>query len=408
MVDKVDQNAMRDVNRKLMLQALFNAAQTSRSEIADQIALHKSTVTAIYRDIEELGYIEELGEGEVSKAGGRKPKLIRFNRQYGYIVSFDLGRHHLRYLVARVTGETLMRGELSVMGMPYRDIKRAILAYVAQLGDLGTVHGLVGIGLGIHGVVENNQVRYTPFHQELLEHDVSAELATALDVPVFLENEANLAAVYLRDFHDYDAQETYHDFATVNIHNGIGAGIIQNDRLFRGLHGAAGEIGRQVVMGNVPLVGDAIPSVVHLEDLYAEDAMLTRLAQQKGLRDTLVRADFVTFYESGDNVAQQLIIEWVQAISRMIYNLAQYAAPEAIFVHSRFIAETPGLLELLLQSYETIQPQSQTPVFFAKKSVNKATLSGGVAMVTRKLLGLSGYDLQFTLLEEDALEPVGD
>ena len=43
MVSKVDQDAMRDTNRKLMLQALFNAQQTSRSEIAEQIALHKST-----------------------------------------------------------------------------------------------------------------------------------------------------------------------------------------------------------------------------------------------------------------------------------------------------------------------------------------------------------------------------
>ena len=408
MVDKVDQNAMRDVNRKLMLQALFNATQTSRSEIADRIALHKSTVTAIYRDIEELGYIEELGEGEVSKAGGRKPKLIRFNRQYGYIVSFDLGRHHLRYLVARVTGETLMRGELSVIGMQYRDIKRAILAYVAQLGNLGTARGLVGIGLAIHGVVEHNQVRYTPFHQELLEHDIAAELTTALDVPVFLENEANLAAVYLRDFHDYDSHETYHDFVTVNIHNGIGAGIIQNDRLFRGLHGAAGEIGRQVVMGKGQVPQDNQSAIVHLEDLYAEDAMLTRLAQQKGVSDTLVRDDFVAYYEAGDPVARELMTEWVQAISRMIYNLAQYAAPEAIFVHSRLIAETSGLLELLLQAYEDIQPQAQTPIFFAKKSVNKATLSGGVAMVTRNLFELTGYDLQFTLLEEDALETVNN
>ena len=40
MVSKVDQDAMRDTNRKLMLQALFNAQQTSRSEIAEQIALH--------------------------------------------------------------------------------------------------------------------------------------------------------------------------------------------------------------------------------------------------------------------------------------------------------------------------------------------------------------------------------
>ncbi|APS26424.1 ROK family protein [Weissella cibaria] len=400
MVNKVDQDAMRDVNRKLMLQALFNAEQTSRSEIADQIALHKSTVTTIYRDVEDLGYIEELGEGAVSKAGGRKPKLIRFNRQFGYIVSFDLGRHHLRYLVARMTGETIARGQMTVTGMAYRDIKRAMLSYVAQLGDMHTERGLIGVGVAIHGVVEDNCVRYTPFHTDLLEHDLATELTEELDVPVFLENEANLAAVYLRDFHDYDSEETYRNFAVVNIHNGIGAGIIQNERLFRGLHGEAGEIGRQVIINNDYLSAGKFDAPIHIEDLYAEDAMLSRLGVLKG-QDEITRDDFLSLYMGGDSDAIALLQEWVHAISRTVYNLAQYAAPEAIFVHSRFIAGTPQLLDLLLQTYHEILPESDTPLFFAKNSVNKATLAGGVAIVTRHLLDMMGYELKFTMTEED-------
>ena len=132
--------------------------------------------------------------------------------------------------------------------MAYRDIKRAMLSYVAQLGDMHTERGLIGVGVAIHGVVEDNCVRYTPFHTDLLEHDLATELTEELDVPVFLENEANLAAVYLRDFHDYDSEETYRNYAVVNIHNGIGAGIIRNERLFRGLHGEAGEIGSQMII----------------------------------------------------------------------------------------------------------------------------------------------------------------
>ena len=169
MVSKVDQDAMRDTNRKLMLQALFNAQQTSRSEIAEQIALHKSTVTTIYRDVEADGYIEELGEGTVSKAGGRKPKLIRFNRHYGYIVSFDLGRNHLRYLVARITGEVISRGQMTVFGMRYADYKRAMLSYVAQLGDMQTDHCLRQLGvqfLPLHHVTRGTSVHFEQFRHQ--------------------------------------------------------------------------------------------------------------------------------------------------------------------------------------------------------------------------------------------------
>ena len=162
-----------------------------------------------------------------------------------------------------------------------------------------TERGLIGVGVAIHGVVEDNCVRYTPFHTDLLEHDLATELTEELDVPVFLENEANLAAVYLRDFHDYDSEETYRNFAVVNIHNGIGAGIIQNERLFRGLHGEAGEIGRQVIINNDYLSAGKFDAPIHIEDLYAEDAMLSRLGVLKG-QDEITRDDFLSLYMGGD------------------------------------------------------------------------------------------------------------
>ncbi|WP_246163797.1 winged helix-turn-helix transcriptional regulator [Weissella coleopterorum] len=69
MVSKIDQDSMRETNRKLMLQVLFNAEQTSRVEIADQVHLHKSTISSIYRNLEEEDFIEELGDGVASNAG---------------------------------------------------------------------------------------------------------------------------------------------------------------------------------------------------------------------------------------------------------------------------------------------------------------------------------------------------
>ena len=68
-----------------------------------------------------------------------------------------------------------------------------------------------------------------------------------------------------------------------------------------------------------------------------------------------------------------------------------------MFVHSRFIAGTPELLDYLLETYRKIEPESETPLYFAKKSVNRATLSGGVALVTRTLLDMMGYELNFAL-----------
>ncbi len=61
------------------------------AQLAIDLNLNKSTISSIYRDLDEKGFIESLGDGETSETGGRKAKLIRFNRRYGYVISLIWG-----------------------------------------------------------------------------------------------------------------------------------------------------------------------------------------------------------------------------------------------------------------------------------------------------------------------------
>ncbi|MCM0582471.1 ROK family protein [Weissella diestrammenae] len=393
MVSKVDQDSMREANRKLMVQALFNAQQTSRVEIANTINLHKSTITAIYRDIEDAGLIEDLGEGPSSNVGGRRPRLIRFNHNYGYVVTFDLGHSHLRYMAAKLTGEIITRGEITITNMSLPEIERAALAYIAQLGQLNTDHGLLGVGIAIHGVVENNHIRYTPYLKEIVQYDLANEWQSKLNVPVFLENEANLAAIYLRDYQDYAGDMVLNNFITINIHDGIGAGIIQNGELFIGVHGEAGEIGRTVMLKN-NWMHEGFVNPVHLEDLFSEDALLARTIKLANL-PSLSREEFCQLIDNQDPIAVAVLDEWLQTMASVFYNIVQQTAPEAVFVHSRILGKRPVFFNVLRSFYDSITPKTEIPLIFASQAVDRATLAGGVAMVTRKLLDLEGFRLVF-------------
>ena len=98
-MDKSDQLTMRDHNQRLVLQALFNAKETSRAQLAVDLNLHKSTISSIYRDLDKLGFIEDLGEGTTTETGGRKAKMIRFNRRYGYVMSFHMLTHQCQHFI---------------------------------------------------------------------------------------------------------------------------------------------------------------------------------------------------------------------------------------------------------------------------------------------------------------------
>ncbi len=387
-MNKSDQITMRDHNQRLVLQALFNAKETSRAQIAVDLNLHKSTISSIYRDLDKLEFIEDLGERVTTETGGRKAKMIRFNRKYGYVMSFDMGRHHLRMALVRLSGEVIFQSSDSVKDMSVLEVLELMNQHVKDNKHKkhGIKEGLMGIAVGIHGVVDNNRVVYSPFF-DYSQVDVTQQLEKVSDVKVTLENEANSAAVYIRDYHDYLSTDQYDSLVALNIHYGIGAGIIIQGQLYRGMQGRAGEVGRSIVnmTNNEP---------VRVEDLYSEDAMFERLATLTGQK-VANRDAFVTFANQKSAVVTKLLDDWVMGVAQVAYNIIQTAAPQVLFIHSRFIAEMPELLGRVIVAYQQMNPTSESEILFANRSVYEATLLGGAAGVTRKILDLDDVDLKF-------------
>ncbi|QBO36003.1 ROK family protein [Periweissella cryptocerci] len=389
MAKSMNQDVMRATNRKLVLQHLFNHPQTSQVDIANSLQLHKSTISSIYRELEEEGYIEELGQGESTNVGGRRPMLVTFNRQFGHVVDFDMGRHHLRVMVTRLNGDILEYTSINTRDMTGREIVELMKAETKKHDGYKTNNGLMGIAVAVHGVVFGNRVMYSPFI-DLSTIDLAAELKSEFDVPVILENEANLSAVYLRDFHDYDTEANFSNMISVNIHNGIGLGVIIDGQLYRGFQGQAGELGH-----SVPVDGRSTTNAsARLEDLYSEDALFERLAEKKQI-EYIDRQGFMEFYAQRDSCAVALVDEWVIATAQIIFNTVQQYAPEVVFIHSRIMSLNADLLQRVLVIYESLQPYVASQVAISSSSVEYATLLGGTAQIVREVLDLQTHALSF-------------
>ena len=72
----------------------------------------------------------------------------------------------------------------------------------------------------------------------------AAELRSRLDIPVMVDNDANLGALAEAAF---GAGRDAGDLVYLKISSGIGAGLILNGRLYRGSAGLAGELGHVLV-----------------------------------------------------------------------------------------------------------------------------------------------------------------
>ena len=90
-----------------------------------------------------------------------------------------------------------------------------------------------------------------------------------------------------------------------------------------------------------------------------------------------------------------LLDDWVTGIAQLAYNIIQTAAPQVLFIHSRFIAEMPELLGRVIVAYQQMNSTNESEILFANRSVYEATLLGGAAIMTRKILDLEQLDLKF-------------
>jgi glucokinase len=77
-------------------------------------------------------------------------------------------------------------------------------------------------------------------------------LTTCFALPVFVGNDANLAAL---GEHRFGAARGFDDIIYMTISTGIGGGIIQSGQLLQGHKGLAGEIGHVAVQPGGPLCG---------------------------------------------------------------------------------------------------------------------------------------------------------
>ena len=378
-----NKDLMRRANTKLVLQEIFNNEYTTRAAISRELGLNKSTVSSIYDDLKEKQLVEEVGEGEASHSGGRKPTKIRIYDQYGFTLSFDISFHNLHFMANYVNGTVIERNEINIDGKDIHEIVELIQSTADRfVRTVVSVNGLLGICLSIHGIVDEQQkISYSPF----IDYDgvsLNNLLSAAYHVPVILENESNLTAVYVRDFvMHYDSK----NLIAISIHRGIGSGIIVNNQLFRGFNGRAGEVGRTLTKNED---GQLTP----IEQICSEDAIIGRLNQKLGVCN-LNRYSVVDGYRQGDPVVVSVINEFIEEIASLIYNSAMYFDTNAIYLGSPLMEAAPEIFDQILK---TVQQLNTNSIELAQlQDSDKATLLGACSVATHHVLDLVGYPLSF-------------
>jgi glucokinase len=230
----------------------------------------------------------------------------------------------------KVSVAVLDRGEL---GEPHIEPTRLdsadalldqIVGAVQRAGD-GEPYAAVGLGMPSVIDWETGRVR-SSVNIPLKDVAVRAVLRERLDVPVYVDNDASVAAL---------AEATVCDvrnLVMLTIGTGVGGGVVIDGRVFRGTTGAAPELGHMVVGARLdegePQTRDRFPQPGTLEALAAGTA-LDALARERGCRDG---REVVARAQEGDGPAREAITLLGHRLGVGIANVINIFDPEVVAI----------------------------------------------------------------------------
>ncbi|WP_135554215.1 ROK family transcriptional regulator [Paenibacillus cymbidii] len=321
-----DSSLLKSINQTTLLAIIRHHAPISRAELAKRTKLTRATVSALVEPLIARHLVAETGIGPSS--GGRKPLLLEVNRSGGYVIGVDLQATSLLLLVADLAGGKVERicAEYERPDDP-EATRDQLLSLIEQArGRLpASPLGLCAVGIGVHGFVRHpgETIRFVP-HFGWKRVDWKAEMEARLGVPVWIDNEANLAALG-----ELETDETaaLTDMLYVSVGAGIGAGLILAGEVFRGRRGYAGEVGHTtIVQGGLACTCGNKGCL----EMYASEkafAAMLDLPYRPGFTERALK-----LLEAGDMRAHAALADIGASLGSGIVNMMHTFDPQAVVV----------------------------------------------------------------------------
>jgi Transcriptional regulator/sugar kinase len=378
---------IRDINTRLVLETIIHHNSISRAAIAKHLGLTKATISAIVQELINKKLVIEIGSDDTSL--GRKPILLSLNKKAGFVICIDIGVDTISALLSDLAGEDCSLKQIKTPKSTSHIIDILIQLIESMKIPKGTPYDLVGITLGIHGVIMNNQVSFAPYYN-LAGINLAEGLEHQFNVPVYLENEANLSVIGEKTF-QYD----YPNIANISVHSGIGLGIIINHQLYTGYNGRAGEFGHTII----EIDGRQCPcgNKGCLEQYVSERTLLAEFSKLKGVPEVSFDA-FQHSYQNNDPDAEKIMADFIKYMSVCVNNILNAYNPDIVVINSLFTINFPHITKQI----ETALSSRMNSYIQIVPSVLQDTsiLLGGACVAIRGFLGIDLLKLNHKNIRE--------
>ncbi|MET3805102.1 putative NBD/HSP70 family sugar kinase [Nakamurella sp. UYEF19] len=242
---------LREITDRAVLDQVLEKGQVTRAELAAATGISKPTISESVRRLTDSGALAAAG----SRTGlrGRVATVYELATGAGWVLALQLDQAGIGFRATDLAGSPFFEGRQppvrvgdgTALATSLRTTVQSAVVAADGRGPLGAV------ALSVANPVDPKtsqivDMPHSPFPEGVIQP--ARVLAGLVAAPVLIENDVNLEALAERLG---GAAMGVDSFAYLHLGAGFGLGLYVGDRLIRGAHGMAGEIG-YVSVGSDP------------------------------------------------------------------------------------------------------------------------------------------------------------
>ncbi len=334
MIRGQNMKSVKHANYVAVMRAIRERQPIARTDLSEATGLTGTTISNIVSRLISLGLVREVGKGQASRKGGRRPIILESVPEGLIAVGVDIRRDKITVLAADMSLRVLNSHSLRIPATMSREEGINIL-----FNSIDTViqglpqEAIVGIGVGSTGPVDvksGSIVTYVsvPWKGFSLR-DVIQERYPSL--PVYMDVGSNMAAYGEVSIRPSLSTKTA---VYITLGSGVGAGIVMSGTLYQ--TGPVNGFGHTSIDYNGPLCDCGNRGCL---ELYTSPSSIhnryQKIRRERGLDDNsacTTLEEMIAASIAGEPSAVEALIQTADILSTAIVGLDNLIGPDVVII----------------------------------------------------------------------------
>lgn len=360
MIQTGDFKFIRTLNGQLVLNMIRKYGIISSTELTTITGLRPSTIFNILKELSDKTLILNLGKGDSTEKGGKKPYLWELNKDAAYVIGLDIEINNITAVILDLKGNLLHH---SILRFEKLNSEEELINVINSIVKTILINSgieqdkFLGMGIALPGIVDS-ELGVIKRTDVISDENIplSRKLNEYYNFPIVVENNANSTAVGAKWV---GAGKEFKNFIVVLVEfdknvGGMGVGILIDEHLYNGHTNCAGELNIPILnLGQMMIyIRNQLSQSEYLKDFDLKIENLTV--------DVLIAAAL-----AGDELAISLFRRLGTQIGDIISSSISLLNPEALIVAGNI----SGLDEIIIEPIKNVINLKSLPFITEKLKV---------------------------------------